>query len=184
MRFVRDRKGPNKKGNGMTASLMGRRTVAVLATGFLLSLAARAAALNACDLDANGIVNTADVDLAAGMVVGQAPCSANIIGAGVCNAVVIQRVINATSGACVVGTARSVVLNWTASVSANVVGYKVYRATTSGGPYTLLTATPVAGTTFTDDVVQGGVTYYYVLTAIDSGGAASVNSTEVSAAIP
>jgi hypothetical protein len=79
--------------------------------------------------------------------------------------------------------AHSVVLTWTASTSA-VVGYNVYRSTTSGGPYTLITGSPVGGITFTDTSVQAGVTYFYVVTAVDGNGVESVNSNEASATIP
>ena len=79
--------------------------------------------------------------------------------------------------------AHSVALTWTASTS-SVVGYNVYRSTTSGGPYTLITGSPVSGTTFTDTTVQAGVTYFYVVTAVDANGNESVNSNEASATIP
>ncbi len=79
--------------------------------------------------------------------------------------------------------AHSVSLTWTASTSA-VAGYNVYRSTTSGGPYTLITSSPVAGTTYTDTNVQAGVTYYYVVTAVDASGNESVNSNEASITIP
>ena len=75
-------------------------------------------------------------------------------------------------------------LNWTASTSSNVTGYNVYRATRSGGPYTKLTSAPVAGTSYTDVTVQGGQTYYYVTTAVDSGNNESVYSNQVTAVVP
>jgi len=53
---------------------------------------------NACDLNGDGTVNAADVQLAVNMDLGKAPCAANIDGAGVCNAAVVQRVINAALG--------------------------------------------------------------------------------------
>jgi len=65
-----------------------------------------------------------------------------------------------------------------------VVGYYIYRGTTSGGPYTKLNSSPVLLTTYTDSTVQSGLTYYYVTTAVDSGGNESVHSNEVSAPIP
>jgi fibronectin type 3 domain-containing protein len=42
----------------------------------------------------------------------------------------------------------------------------------------------VSGTTFTDNTVQAGVTYFYVVTAVDATGTESVNSNEVSVTIP
>jgi fibronectin type 3 domain-containing protein len=77
----------------------------------------------------------------------------------------------------------SVILSWTASAS-SVVGYNVYRSGTSGGPYTKLTTTLDAGTNYVDNSVQGGQTYYYVNTAVDSHGVESKYSTQLRALIP
>ncbi len=77
----------------------------------------------------------------------------------------------------------SATLSWTASTS-SVVGYNVYRATQSGGPYTMINAAPQPGTSYADLSVQAGQTYYYVLTAVDSSGTESVNSNEVTAVVP
>jgi len=74
-------------------------------------------------------------------------------------------------------------LSWTASTS-SVIGYNVYRGTTSGGPYTKLTASADSNTTYADDGVQAGLTYYYVVTSLSSSGAESAYSNQVSAAIP
>jgi TolB protein len=40
------------------------------------------------------------------------------------------------------------------------------------------------GTTYVDLTVQAGQTYYYVVKAVDSSGLDSVNSNEVTAAVP
>jgi len=69
-------------------------------------------------------------------------------------------------------------LSWTAS--SNAVSYKVKRATVSGGSYTLI-GTP-AGTSFSDMTVTNGSTYYYVVSAVNSGG--ETDSAEVEAALP
>ena len=53
---------------------------------------------SACDLTGDGSVNSADVTAAKNMVLNLAPCTANVYGSGVCNVVVVQRVINASSG--------------------------------------------------------------------------------------
>jgi fibronectin type 3 domain-containing protein len=77
----------------------------------------------------------------------------------------------------------SVDLSWGASTSSNVVGYNVYRAGVSGGPYaTVASANSV--TTFVDGSVQSGQTYYYVVTAVDTSGTESVHSNQVQAVIP
>jgi fibronectin type 3 domain-containing protein len=80
--------------------------------------------------------------------------------------------------------AHSVALNWVASASTGVTGYNVYRGTQTGGPYSKVTATPVATTSYTDSTVTAGATYFYVVTAVDSAGNESAFSSEVSATIP
>ena len=77
----------------------------------------------------------------------------------------------------------SVNLSWVASSSA-VVGYYVYSGTQPNGPFAKRNSTPIATTTFTDNLVQSGQTYYYFVTAVDSAGVESVDSNEVSAPIP
>ncbi len=77
----------------------------------------------------------------------------------------------------------SVTLAWTASTS-TVVGYNVYRGTTSGGPYVKINTSLITTLTYTDTTVQSGTTYYYVATSVDSVGDESLDSGEVSALIP
>ena len=81
------------------------------------------------------------------------------------------------------GTNHTVKLKWRAS-SSQVAGYNVYRSTTPAGNYVRINSSPVPGTTFTDNTVEGGLTYYYVTRAVDALGRESVNSNEASAAIP
>ncbi|MDE3100575.1 MAG: hypothetical protein KGJ88_13985, partial [Verrucomicrobiota bacterium] len=69
-----------------------------------------------------------------------------------------------------------VALSWTASSGAT--SYNVKRATVSGGPYT--TIANVSTTSYTDSSVTNGTTYYYVVSAVNSGGE-SANSSEASA---
>ena len=152
--------------------------VSLIAWGlFLLPVSARAQALNACDLNKDGAVNIVDVQLSVNMALGLTPCTSTVLGAGVCNIVVVQRVTNAVlSGTCLTGTPHSVTLNWTASTSPNVTGYNVYRGLISGGPYTKLNPSLIAGLTYTDLNVVAGQTYYYVATAVDSGNNESAYS--------
>src|ERR1700758_757998 len=56
--------------------------------------------------------------------------------------------------------AHSVDLRWNASPSL-VVGYNVYRAEESGGPYTKVNSSPVGATNYKDSRVQAGHTYFY-----------------------
>ncbi len=79
--------------------------------------------------------------------------------------------------------APQVVLEWSASNSA-VIGYNAYRGTVSGGPYTKLTASPVAQSSYTDQTVQAGDTYFYVVTAVGTNGTESGYSSQVEAVVP
>jgi hypothetical protein len=100
---------------------------------------------------------------------------------------------NASNGATVqsltgTGTAPpvySVALSWTPSSSANIASYKIYRSTTSGSfspPAIGSVSSPT--TTYTDNSVTDGVTYYYATTAVNSSGEESAYSTQASATIP
>jgi hypothetical protein len=75
-------------------------------------------------------------------------------------------------------------LSWMDSAT-TVAGYNVYRGTSAGGPYvSKLTTSPVTSTQFTDSGLQSGLTYYYVVTAVDANGVESVNSNQATALIP
>lgn len=163
-----------------TSNRTGRAAVfTVLLLG--LSPAAWSQALNGCDLNADRAINTIDVQLSVNMALGATGCTATIEGSGVCNVVVVQRVVNAALGS----TCRTVVLNWGASPSSGVAGYRVMRGTVSGGPYTLVNTTAlVTGTTFRDSTVAGGQTYYYVVAAVDGSNNQSANSNQVQVAVP
>ena len=65
-----------------------------------------------------------------------------------------------------------------------MIGYNTYSSQMSGGPYTKLTGTPVAATSYTDSSVQAGQTYFFVVTSVDSSNLESAFSAEVSALIP
>ena len=88
-----------------------------------------------------------------------------------------------TSGTGVAAVQHSVALAWQASTSA-VAGYNVYRGTQSGGPYSMVNASLVQPTDYTDSNVMAGQTYYYVLTSVDSQGLESVHSNQVMALVP
>ncbi len=77
----------------------------------------------------------------------------------------------------------SVALDWSPSASA-VIGYFVYRGTTSGGPYAKLTSSIDSAPNYTDGSVSGGNIYYYVVTSVDSEKAESAFSNQVSVTIP
>ncbi len=69
-----------------------------------------------------------------------------------------------------------VTLSWTTGTG--VTSYHVKRGTRSGGPYAQVVAATV--TSFTDTGLTNGVTYYYVVSALNPAGE-SANSTQVSA---
>jgi trimeric autotransporter adhesin len=77
----------------------------------------------------------------------------------------------------------SVLLTWTASVSPDVTNYNVYRAISSGGPYSMVTTLGVV-TRYTDYTVQNGQIYYYVVTAVNNSGEESAYSNQASVAVP
>jgi hypothetical protein len=92
---------------------------------------------------------------------------------------------NATNSPAVISLTASsyvVALSWTASSSSDVVSYDVYRGTVLGS-YTILNTSPVTSTQFTDTTVADNVTYYYVVTAVDSSGVQSSDSNEVTVPI-
>ncbi|MGE5484576.1 MAG: fibronectin type III domain-containing protein [Ignavibacteriales bacterium] len=68
-------------------------------------------------------------------------------------------------------------LSWTAVSGAS--SYTIKRATTAGGPYTEV-ATGVTDTTYVDTPLTNGITYYYVVSAVNQGGEGP-NSNEASA---
>ena len=78
----------------------------------------------------------------------------------------------------------SVSLFWSPSPS-TVIGYNVYRGTTSGGPYpTKLTRSPQPMTSLVDNTVVAGTTYYYVATSVDQNSVESIYSNQLTAAVP
>jgi Abnormal spindle-like microcephaly-assoc'd, ASPM-SPD-2-Hydin len=78
----------------------------------------------------------------------------------------------------------SVDLSWNASTSENIIGYNIYRGTTSGGPYSKINAVLDPSTVYTDTSVADGTTYYYVTTAVNSSNGESVYSNQAQATIP
>ena len=80
-------------------------------------------------------------------------------------------------------SSHTVALSWDASTS-SAVGYNIYRGTQSGGPYSKLNTATLAGTSYTDNAVTNGSTYYYVATSVDSNSAESAYSNQAVAQIP
>jgi len=65
----------------------------------------------------------------------------------------------------------------------SVVGYNVYRSTTSDGRFVKI-ASRVPSPPYEDSLVVSGRTYFYVVTTLDQAGHESRFSREVQAAIP
>lgn len=77
----------------------------------------------------------------------------------------------------------SVSLTWKAS-SSSVAGYNIYRGTVSGGPFTRLNSTLDTATSYRDESVSAGKTYYYVATSVASNGSEGPYSGQIKAVIP
>ncbi len=76
---------------------------------------------------------------------------------------------------------RRVRLSWSAPASdggSPLTEYRVYRSTFSGSGYVLVASVDGSTTTYTDSSVSNGVTYYYVVRAVNAIGE-SVDSEEV-----
>jgi len=77
----------------------------------------------------------------------------------------------------------AVTLTWAASTS-SVSGYNVYRGTVSGGSYAKINTALEAASSYVDNTVQSGTTYFYVVTSVASSGVESAFSNQVSAVVP
>jgi pectin methylesterase-like acyl-CoA thioesterase len=64
----------------------------------------------------------------------------------------------------------SITLDWADNTEADLVGYVVSRATSSGGTYTRLTATPISASTYVDAAAPTGLASYYRVSAVDLSG--------------
>ena len=87
------------------------------------------------------------------------------------------------SGTGVTVVQHSVNLGWNVSTS-QVIGYNVYRSTSSTGSFSLLNTALIPSPSYVDQAVQSGYTYYYYATAVDSQQRESVASNQTSATIP
>lgn len=76
-----------------------------------------------------------------------------------------------------------VTLSWQETGN-QIAGYNAYRSTVSGGPYSTINSSLIASMSYNDASVSAGQTYYYVVTAVSSGGAESAHSNEVTVIVP
>lgn len=80
-------------------------------------------------------------------------------------------------------TSHKVTLSWNPGAS-QAAGYNVYRSTVSGGPYSKINTSLLTNTSYTDNAVTAGKTYYYTVTAVASNGAESGFSNQATVAVP
>ena len=141
-----------------------------------------------CDLTQDGTVDEQDVAAAVDMALGLRPCTTDIGDGGVCDVVVVQRVVNAVlEGQCGGGVEpipHSVRLSWLSSSSPDVVGHNAYRSSSVSGPFTKVNQGLISGLTFTDSTVESGQTYYYGVTAVNGDNLESSMSNVSPAVIP
>ena len=76
-------------------------------------------------------------------------------------------------------------LSWTGVSAPDLAGYKLYRSTSSSGPFTTQVGpATISGIAYTDLGVVPGVTYYYVVKAVDTGARESMQSNVASGLVP
>jgi hypothetical protein len=93
----------------------------------------------------------------------------------------VTPVASAPTGLVATATSSQINLSWTATPGA--MSYNLKRAPTSIGPYTVIAANVTAATNYLDVSVSAGTNYYYVVSAVNSGGESS-NSAPAVAIIP
>ena len=86
----------------------------------------------------------------------------------------------ATSASSFTVSIPSATLAWDPSTSSVLAGYNVYRSELSGVYGARLNGALLTSTMFTDSTLQSGHTYFYVVTAVTTGGTESGRSNEVS----
>ena len=152
-----------------------------------------AQSLGPCDLGAHrSSYGDVPLAIAAALAAGPtgSPCSLGIEGPNTCTEVTVLRVYNWDNGQlCITYNTHAANLTWTASATPNAT-YNVYRATSSGGPWTQVQSS-VSGTAFADNATTdpgapplAGQTYYYVVTAVANGVESAQSSPPVQATIP
>jgi fibronectin type 3 domain-containing protein len=101
----------------------------------------------------------------------------------------VSNAVNAPTSEALGGTGTTAVqysvnLSWNPSTSSHVAGYNIYRGTKPDGSYTRINSALNEGTTFPDNSVVSGTTYYYATTAVDMRGIESGYSNKVHVKIP
>jgi hypothetical protein len=77
-------------------------------------------------------------------------------------------------------------LTWSApsGLSTSIAGYQVYRSSSTGSEFLLLTTSINEQTSFTDSDVEAGTTYKYYVTTVDALGNQSLPSNIAEVAVP
>jgi hypothetical protein len=70
----------------------------------------------------------------------------------------------------IVGGKTENILNWNTNSEQDLAGYNVYRSTSSGSKYEKINLQPLQANTLKDDQASTGVTYSYIVTAVDRLG--------------
>jgi len=108
--------------------------------------------------------------------IGQATTSAGV-GITVSNPVPGPVTLTATAAA-----AKGVSLSWTAVTSgAPITSYKVYRATSATGTFSLLATRPATPTNYTDTATRKNTTYWYRVGALNAAGEGLSNTASAKA---
>ncbi|GAG08320.1 unnamed protein product, partial [marine sediment metagenome] len=87
----------------------------------------------------------------------------------------------APTGLAAISDNAEISLDWNDNSEGDLDGYNVYRSESMGGPYSKVNVSLVALSEYTDTGLTNNVTYYYVVTAVDTEAAESGNSNEASA---
>jgi hypothetical protein len=84
------------------------------------------------------------------------------------------------------GATYQVGLTWQAPASSAdpVVGYNIYRSPAGTSTYELVNASVQSQTAYTDNTVQTGETYDYIIESVDASGIQSAPSTMASVVVP
>ena len=97
----------------------------LLAAGLSLSFAVWGQ-ISSCDLNGDGVVDSADVALAVNMALGTATCTGNVEGPGACTLVTVQRVVNASQGkACIAYNEPSISATSASGTVGNPFSYQI-----------------------------------------------------------
>lgn len=90
---------------------------------------------------------------------------------------------SAPTGLTATASTSSIALDWADNTEADFAFYAVKRSVTNGGPYTVI-ASGLTQSAYTDNLVDPGMTYHYVVSTVDTFTNQSANSAQVSVTMP